>query len=75
MIVGAVGVGLGFVPILLHQVADDIPALVEQTEKSWDELHLHFVTIGCAVMEPDGIVLVDSLDDVVEVLRIFGCLL
>ena len=75
MIVGAVGIGLGRLAILLHQVANDVPALAEQTEESRNELHLHLVAVGCAIMETDSIVLVNGTDDVVEELRILRCLL
>ena len=75
MIVGAVGIGLGRLAILLHQVANDVPALAEQTEESRNELHLDLVAVGCAIMETDSIVLVNGADDVVEVLCILWSLL
>ena len=75
MEVGAVGIGLGRMVILLYQVADDIPPLTEQTEESRDELHILLVAVGCAIMETDSIVLVNGTDDVVEELRILRCLL
>lgn len=75
MIVGAVGIGLGRLAILLHQVANDVPALAEKTEESRDELHILLVAVGCAIMETDSIVLVNGADDVVEVLCILWSLL